>query len=99
MVRDRRDTAGHALQSPFDRNRHLLFDFLGRLPGNQRDDDDLGFGDVGIGFHLELLERPPARQGQHKRQQHDRKPLAQSKIQQCRKHINALRWQKGAWPR
>ena len=54
------DDVRHAVQRALDRDGDLLLHFLRGAAGIQRDHDDLRVGDIGIGFDLQLLERPDA---------------------------------------
>ena len=66
-ARPPRNHVRHVVERALDRNRDLLFDLLARVAGMDRDDDDAGVGDVGIGFNLELLEGPDAERDEAKR--------------------------------
>ncbi len=65
----------NAVHRQLDRHGDQALDFLGRMSRPLRDDLDHRRRQVRIRIHRQAFERPPARAGQDRRQQHDEKAL------------------------
>ncbi len=78
---------GNTVHAIFERNGYLLFNLFGGDAGPLRDDFDVVVGDIGIGFHGELMERNSSPNEQDNGQRDDNKPVIQRKIDCATQHL------------
>ena len=79
-----------AVHDDLDGNGDLLLDFFGGVAGPLRDDLDVVVGDVGIGFHRQVVERDRAPNQQQQRDRQHQKTIIERVIDECADHCSTV---------
>ena len=88
---------GNAVHLDFKRNRDLLLDLLGGNAGPLGDDLHIVVGDVGIGFHGQLMEGNGSPYEQNHRGGEDDETVFEGEIDEVRNHEDALAVRRELW--